>query len=134
MVERGNFLNARRAPSGPDIEQHDLASEIGETSRLTLIILKADGSTWFGRFVYDEICRQLLGKGDRHRHKHHADRSNAIAQAVHHGFRSRHPSERTLTSSLVFSKHQELCPPIARGRCERLQSRCEMDLIRIPYL
>src|SRR5260370_26926020 len=78
MVERGNFLDARCAPSGPDIEQHDLASEVGETSRPTLIILKADHGTWFRCFVHDEASRRLLCPSDQHPHKHRTPPPTAL--------------------------------------------------------
>jgi len=29
-VERGGFIHARRAPGGPEIQDHDLAAEVGE--------------------------------------------------------------------------------------------------------
>src|SRR6266436_2433278 len=131
MVERGNFLDAWCAPSRPDIEQHDLAPEVGKASWLTLIILKADHGTWFRCFVYDEVSRRLLGEGDRHRHKHRDDRSNAIAQALRHGFRSHRPCSESHIFDRIWQPIMSvnyLCYAKMLGRT------AQTDLIGIRYL
>src|SRR6266508_2082435 len=54
-VEGGHLLTARHAPSRPDIEQHDLAAEIGQASRLTLVVAELDRGERFGCVVDNPI-------------------------------------------------------------------------------
>src|SRR6266496_893870 len=62
-VQRRHFLPAWATPGRPDVEQHNLALEIADILRASLIILEPDRRDRLRLRMQDEVRRRLLRRG-----------------------------------------------------------------------